>query len=141
MEWVGNPQWQAWIPLTRDQVQTALFLQLVAGGHLLLFVVRSRGRFFLPPLPAQPLVLAVLGTQLFAVLMCGFGWFVKAMPWTIIGLVWLYMIAWMFVLDEVKLAVYRKISHGQHSHPGWYAQFLRGRSAGSSLGSARSSVQ
>jgi H+-transporting ATPase len=141
MEWVANPEWQSWIGLTQDQVQTAVFLQVVAGGHLLLFVVRSRGRFFLPPLPAQPLFLAVAGTQLFAVLMCGFGWFVTALPWTIIGLVWLYMIVWTFVLDEVKLAIYRRIAHGQHSRPGWYAQFLRGRSAGRSLASARSTAQ
>ncbi|MGD2056878.1 MAG: metal-transporting ATPase, partial [Gammaproteobacteria bacterium] len=114
MEWLSNADWQSWITLTQDQIQTIIFLQIVAGGHLLLFVVRSRGRFFLPPFPAQPLFLAVAGTQVFAVLMCGFGWFVAALPWTIIGLVWLYMLAWMFVLDEVKLAIYRRIARGGH---------------------------
>jgi len=42
--------------------------------------------------------------------MCGFGWFVAALPWTIIGLVWIYMLIWMFILDQVKLAVNRKLN-------------------------------
>jgi H+-transporting ATPase len=112
MEWLSNPEWQSWIKLTQDQVQTAVFLQLVAGGHLLLFVVRSRGLFFSRPWPSSPLFLALVGTQILAILMCGFGWFVTAIPWTIIALVWLYMLVWMFVLDQVKLALYRKLAHG-----------------------------
>jgi H+-transporting ATPase len=110
MAWLGNPDWQAWIELDQDQIQTAVFLQIVAGGHLLLFVVRSRGRFFTRPWPARPLFLAVVGTQLLAVLMCGFGLLVTAIPWTLIALVWLYMLVWMFVLDEAKLAAYRHLA-------------------------------
>ena len=109
MEWLSNPDWQAWASLTHEQVQTAVFLQLVAGGHLLLFVVRSRGPFFGRPWPAWPLFLALVGTQVLAVLVCGFGWFVAAIPWTIIALVWAYLLAWMLVLDLVKLGLYRKL--------------------------------
>jgi H+-transporting ATPase len=112
MEWLSNAEWQSWIKLSQDQIQTAVFLQLVAGGHLLLFVVRSRGLFFGRPWPALPLFLALVGTQIFAVVMCGFGWFVAAIPWTLIALVWLYLLAWMFVLDQVKLALYRKLARG-----------------------------
>jgi H+-transporting ATPase len=117
MEWMSNQEWQSWIHLTQAQVQTIVFLQIVAGGHLLLFVVRSRELFFSPPWPAKPLFIAVVGTQLFAVLMCGFGWFVTSIPWTIIALVWLYMLAWMLVLDQVKLAIYRKLARVKHHHP------------------------
>ena len=74
-----------------------------------------------------------MGTQIFAVLMCGFGWFVTALPWAVIGLVWIYMLVWMFVLDLVKLALYRRILHGEHRHPHWYSRFLRGRSAAQAL--------
>ena len=136
MEWLSNPEWQSWITLNQEQVQTAVFLQIVAGGHLLLFVVRSRASMFRPPLPAMPLFLAVVGTQVFAVLMCGFGWFVTALPWTIIGLVWLYMLVWMVVLDMAKLALYRRLAGGEHQRPAWYARFLRGRAAGHSLAAA-----
>lgn len=110
MEWLSNDRWQSWIELKQDQVQTAIFLQLVAGGHLLLFVMRSRATVFSPPWPALPLFLAVVGTQVFAVLMCGLGWFVSALPWTIIGMVWIYMIAWLFILDVVKLALHRRMA-------------------------------
>jgi H+-transporting ATPase len=127
MEWLSNHQWQAWIALNREQVQTAVYLQLVAGGHLLLFVVRAREFFFNRPWPARPLFLALVGTQIFAVLMCGFGWFVTALPWTVIGLVWIYMLVWMFVLDQVKLAINRTLNRGEHIRPPWYVRFLKNR--------------
>ena len=112
MEWLSNAEWQSWIKLSQDQIQTAVFLQLVAGGHLLLFVVRSRKLFFSRPWPAAPLFLALTGTQILVVLMCGFGWFVTAIPWMIIALVWCYLLVWMFVLDLAKLALYRKLAQG-----------------------------
>jgi H+-transporting ATPase len=49
MEWLSNPEWQSWITLTQEQLQTAVFLQIVAGAHLLLFVLRSRASMFRPP--------------------------------------------------------------------------------------------
>ncbi|MCO1334638.1 plasma-membrane proton-efflux P-type ATPase [Microbulbifer sp. OS29] len=110
MAWLDNTSWQSWIALNKEQIQTIVFLQIVAGGHLLLFVVRSRTAFFSKPLPAQPLFVAIVGTQAFTVLMCGLGWLVPAIPWSIIGLVWLYMIIWMFFLDLIKRLLYRRLS-------------------------------
>ena len=49
MEVLSDPA-LAWLGLTdRSHLQTVMFLQLVAGGHLLLFVTRSERWFFLPP--------------------------------------------------------------------------------------------
>jgi len=42
------------------------------------------------PFPNVKLFTAIVGTQIFAALMCGFGLTVPALPWTIIGLVWVY---------------------------------------------------
>jgi H+-transporting ATPase len=70
MEWLNDPAMMAKIPLDRSHLQTMLFLQLAAGGHMLLFVVRSRGSMISPPLPSAPLFLAVVATQIIAVLMC-----------------------------------------------------------------------
>jgi H+-transporting ATPase len=86
---------------------TVMFLQLVAGGHLLLFTTRTERWFFLPPFPAAPLFVAIVLTQIVAVLMCAFGWLVPAIPWTLIGWVWAYNIAWMFVLGAVRLITER----------------------------------
>lgn len=110
MEWMSNPEWQAWIPLQQEDIRTVIFLQLVAGGHLLLFVMRSRSSLFSPPCPAKPMFLAIVGTQIVAVLLCGLGIFVHQLPWIIIGLIWIYMLVWMVVLDLIKLALYRRLA-------------------------------
>jgi H+-transporting ATPase len=135
MEWLSNPEWQAWIKLTQAQIQTAVFLQIVGGGALLLFVMRSRATIFSRPWPAMPLLAAIVGTQVLAVLMCGFGWFMTALPWTIIGLVWLYLLAWMIVLDWVKLALYSRMKLGA-GRPHWYTRFLKGRHAAQAVAQA-----
>jgi H+-transporting ATPase len=93
--------------LSQAQLQTMMFLQLVAGGHLLLFVMRSSTEFWRAPYPAQKLVWAIVGTQVFATLVCAFGWFVPELPWRLIALVWVYNLIWMAVLDTAKIAVYR----------------------------------
>ncbi|MEM8679815.1 MAG: plasma-membrane proton-efflux P-type ATPase [Planctomycetota bacterium] len=127
MEWLNNAEWQAWTPLNQDQIRTIVFLQLVAGGHLLLFVVRSRGPFFKKPWPARPLFLAVVGTQALAVLLCGMGWIVTRIPWHVILLVWVYMLVWMVILDAVKLALYRRVGDHHPQHPHWYRRFMVSR--------------
>ena len=105
---VTHPHLQDMFALaTEDQLQTVMFLQLVAGGHLLLFTTRTERWFFLPPFPAAPLFVAIVLTQIVAVLMCAFGWLVPAIPWTLIGWIWAYNIAWMFVLGAVRLITQR----------------------------------
>jgi len=55
----------------------------------------------------MPLVVAILLTQVVAVLMCGLGWLIPSIPWVLIGWVWIYNIAWMFVLGGVRLLTER----------------------------------
>lgn len=101
---LSHPHLQPYFGLaTAGQLQTILFLQLVVGGHLLLFVTRTERWFFTPPFPAMPLIGAIAATQLLAVLMCRFGWLVPAISWSLIGWVWAYSLAWMFVLGGVRL--------------------------------------
>jgi H+-transporting ATPase len=104
MEWMNDPTMMAKIPLNHGHLQTMLFLQLAAGGHMLLFVVRSRGSIISPPLPSAQLFLAIVATQIVAVVMCAFGILVPALPWTLIGIVWAYVIVWTILTDLVKLA-------------------------------------
>ncbi len=112
LEVLSNPAWKAWFALAdRAHLQTAVFLQLVVGGHLLLFVTRSERWFFLPPFPAWPLFSAILATQVVAALMCAFGWLVPAISWQTIGAVWAYNIGWMVVLGGVRLATERLIDN------------------------------
>jgi hypothetical protein len=83
-----------------------MFLQLVAGGHLMLFLTRTQRAFWQPPFPSRTLFLAILLTQIVAVLMCGFGLLVPALPWIIIAWAWVYNLIWMVLQDSVKLILY-----------------------------------
>ncbi|MBL9059518.1 MAG: plasma-membrane proton-efflux P-type ATPase, partial [Mangrovicoccus sp.] len=93
------------------QLQTMMFLQLVAGGHFLLFVTRSDRWFLRPPFPALPLVLAMAVTLAAGVLMCGYGWFVPALPWRTVRLVVGWAAAWTLVTGIVRVATERLIDH------------------------------
>jgi H+-transporting ATPase len=101
-----SPDLQSIIKISLPHLQTMLFLQLAAGGHLLLFVVRTRSSLFVPPYPSAPLFLAIVGKQIVAVLLCAYGVLVPALPWPMIGLVWAYVLVWMVVLDVVKLGYF-----------------------------------
>jgi H+-transporting ATPase len=39
--------------------------------------------------------------------MCAYGVLVPALPWPMIGLVWVYVLVWMGVMDVVKLGYVR----------------------------------
>lgn len=96
--------------LDSHHLQTILFLQLVVGGHLMLFVTRTKGPFWMPPFPGTALFWAIVATQVVAALLCAYGVLVPALPWKLIGLVWAYNLAWMFVQDLAKLAIYHELA-------------------------------
>src|SRR5437773_4321895 len=98
--------------LDHSHLQTMMFLQLVAGGHLMLFVTRTRGVFWKPPYPNSKLFFAIVATQIVAVLMCSQGWLVPPLHWRIIGFVWGYNLVWMIVQDVVKLGIYGVLDPG-----------------------------
>jgi len=97
--------------LDTPHLQTMLFLQLVAGGHLLLFLTRTKKAFWMKPHPSWQLFWGIVGTQVLAVLMCAFGWLVPILPWKLIGYVWIYNIVWMLIQDAIKLGIYRLIEN------------------------------
>ncbi|MEM8569851.1 MAG: plasma-membrane proton-efflux P-type ATPase [Pseudomonadota bacterium] len=102
----------SWLGISdEDHLQTVMFLQLVAGGHLLLFITRTEGWFWSKPYPAAPLFWAIIATQALAVLMCGFGWLVPVIGWDVIAIVWAYNLIWMFILGAVRVWTERLIDH------------------------------
>jgi H+-transporting ATPase len=88
-------------------LQTMMFLQLVAGGHLMLFLTRTRKYFWRKPHPSWQLFTAIVGTQVLAVIMSWQGWLVPPIGWEVIGIVWGYNIVWMFGQDFIKIHMYR----------------------------------
>jgi H+-transporting ATPase len=113
LEWLGNGALTAIIPLDRDSLKTAMFLQLAVGGHLLLFVVRTRHSVFFAPYPSAPLFLAIVATQVVAILICGFGILMPALSWSAIAAVWAWCLVWMVILDIVKLIYVRRFEDSE----------------------------
>ncbi len=104
-------------------LQTCMFMQLVIAGHLLLFSTRSRSFFFKPPFPQWKLFTAIMGTQVLAALMAANGWLVHSIPWSSIGFIWLYNLAWLIVVDIVKVACFHRLDVNETGQAGWQKIF------------------
>jgi H+-transporting ATPase len=113
---------ERWLHLGIADLQSLVFLKLAVAGHLTLFVARSRGPFLARPYPAPTMLWAAVGTKALATVLVGFGLgLVNPIGWPLIGLVWVYCIAWVFLEDRAKLAVYRHLRHRSRHHQ----RFLR----------------
>ncbi|MBU4606028.1 MAG: plasma-membrane proton-efflux P-type ATPase, partial [Proteobacteria bacterium] len=116
-----------YLGLTVAQLQSFIYLKLAVAGHLTLLVVRTKEPFWKRPHPAGVLLWAVLGTQSVAVLIVGLGIIVEPIPWSYVGLVWGYCLAWMFIEDLAKLQLYRHLKLGGKHHLGFLRR-LKARS-------------
>jgi H+-transporting ATPase len=97
-----------WLQLDIPRVQTYIFLKMAVAGHLTLFVARARGSYLARPYPAGLVTWSAVGTKLAATLLCAYGFgLVTPIGWRNIAIVWGYSIAWSFVTDWAKIAVYR----------------------------------
>ncbi|GAB4542213.1 MAG: plasma-membrane proton-efflux P-type ATPase [Anaerolineae bacterium] len=107
--------------LSRDMIQTLMYLKLSVAGHLTIFITRTRGPFW-SFRPARILVGAVLGTQILATLIAVYGLFMSPIGWGWASFVWAYALAWFLINDRVKLAALRIFDQGQ---PGLLARRAR----------------
>ncbi|MBN2295299.1 MAG: plasma-membrane proton-efflux P-type ATPase [Pirellulales bacterium] len=107
-----------WLKLDEGLMQSFIYLKLAVAGHLTLLVVRNKRPFFSKPYPAPILLVAILATQVVAVLIVGFGipaFGIARIPWSYVGLVWGYCLVWLFVEDWAKMVVYRHLNlTGKH---------------------------
>ena len=106
---------------TKSELQSVMFLQIVLGGHFLLYNTRTAHWFFLPPYPSLPLNAALWATNILAILMCAYGWLVPMLSWTTIGWVFVYTLAWVVIMDIIKWATYALADHGA----GWQSKHRR----------------
>jgi H+-transporting ATPase len=104
-----------------DELQSVMFLQIVLGGHFLLYNTRTARWFFLPPFPSLPLNVALWVTNILAILMCAYGWLVPKLSWTTIGWVLAYTVVWVFIMDLIKVATYTVAERGA----GWQTRHQR----------------
>ena len=91
--------------LSRELLQTFMFLKLAVAGHLTVFVTRTRGPFW-SIRPAPLLFWAAILTKMVATLAAVYGWFMVPIGWKWALLIWGYALAWFLVNDRIKLAGY-----------------------------------
>ena len=94
--------------LSRDILQTFMFLKLAVAGHLTIFVTRARGPFW-SIRPAPVLLWAAIITKVLATLAAVYGLFMVPIGWTWALVIWGYALVWFLVNDRIKLAAYRII--------------------------------
>ena len=92
----------------RPQIQTMMYLLLSVAGHLTIFQTRTRGPWW-STRPAPILLIAVVGTQMVATLICLFGFLVTPLWWGWAAMVWAYALTWFLLTDPVKLLAYRSL--------------------------------
>ncbi|MGA8831126.1 MAG: plasma-membrane proton-efflux P-type ATPase [Desulfomonilaceae bacterium] len=92
--------------MSREMIQTLMYLKLSVAGHLTIFVTRTRGPFW-SIRPARLLLGAVMGTQIIATLISVYGLFMTPIGWNWALLVWVYALAGFLIEDRIKLAAYK----------------------------------
>jgi H+-transporting ATPase len=107
--------------LSRETIQSLMYLKLSVAGHLTIFLTRTRGRFW-SFRPAPVLLGAVLVTQLIATFIAVYGLFMAPIGWGWAVLVWGYAMVWFLFNDQVKLAAYRIFDP---QHPGFLPRARR----------------
>jgi len=89
--------------LSQDMIQTIVYLNLSVGGHLTVFVARTRGPFW--SISPSPILLgAVIGTQLLATLIAVYGIFMTPLGWYWAAIIWGYVLLMFLIQDRVKIA-------------------------------------
>jgi len=97
--------------LSREALQSFIYLKLSVAGHMTLFVARTR-RPFWSTKPAKPLFLAIISTQLIATLIVVYGIILTPIGWKLALFVWGYSLAWFVFNDLVKLGAYKVFEQG-----------------------------
>ena len=98
--------------LSREFLQTLIYLKLSVAGHLTVFVARTRQTFWTSR-PAPILMFAVIFTQVIATIIAVYGFFMTPIGWSWALLVWGYCFIGFFIEDRVKLEAYRLFDFGK----------------------------
>ncbi len=98
--------------LSREVLQSFIYLKLSVSGNLTVFMARTR-RHFWEIKPALPLLLAIIVTQTIATLITVYGFLLPAMGWAMAGFIWLEALTVFVIIDYFKVKLYRVLDHEQ----------------------------
>jgi len=100
---------EEYLNISTKELQVFIFLKMSVAGHFTLFVARTKKSFYSSPRPSPILFFAVILTQIIATIIVVSGWFMPALSWDYVGLIWAYALVWMFIADWIKVRVYHHI--------------------------------
>jgi H+-transporting ATPase len=93
--------------LSREMIQSLIFLKLVVAGHVTIFLTRTNDWFWKPPYPSWPLVHGSLWSAVLGTLIVVYGVFMTPVGWTYALWTWAYALAWLVLNDAIKIGAYR----------------------------------
>jgi H+-transporting ATPase len=96
--------------LSREVLQSFIYLKLSVAGHMTVFVARTKGPFWSIK-PSKQLLFAVLITQFIATLIVVYGFLMPAMGWGLALFIWGYAFVFFVLMDFIKVRVYRLLNH------------------------------
>lgn len=96
--------------LSREVLQSFIYLKLSVAGHMTVFVARTKGPFWSIK-PSKQLLSAVLITQFIATLIVVYGFLMPAMGWGLALFIWGYAFVFFIVTDFIKVRVYKLLDH------------------------------
>ena len=96
--------------LSKEVVQSFIFLKLAVAGHLTIFVTRTRGPFWSIK-PSGVLFWSAVITKVLATFVAVYGWFITPISWELALLVWGYALAAFFITDLLKVRIYKLLDH------------------------------
>jgi H+-transporting ATPase len=105
--WIG----EEYLHLSREVIQTLIFLKLLVAGHLTIYLTRNTGAFWARPWPDWRLIVTTEATQILGTLAAVYGWYVTPIGWEYALAVWGYALIWFLINNIVKVYVYRLIRH------------------------------
>ncbi|HUS74567.1 MAG TPA: plasma-membrane proton-efflux P-type ATPase [Methanothrix sp.] len=100
-----------YLHLTKDILQSLMYLKLSVAGHLTIFIARCKGHFW-SDRPSNILVGAVFGTQIVATLIAVYGILIPPIGWNLAAIVWVYAIMVFLIVDQLKVHYYRLFDEG-----------------------------
>jgi H+-transporting ATPase len=106
-----------WLKLDIPQIQTYIFLKMAVAGHLTLFVTRTPRMFLRKPHPAPILLWSTVVTKLLATLFVVYPFgLITPISWKVVGIIWAYCLAWLFMGDMAKLMVLKHLEMSGRRH-------------------------
>ncbi|NOX87382.1 MAG: plasma-membrane proton-efflux P-type ATPase [Calditrichaeota bacterium] len=96
--------------LSREVLQTFIFLKLAVAGHLTIFLTRTRGPFWTIK-PSSVMFWSAVSTKILATFVAVYGWFITPISWNLALMVWGYALVAFLISDFLKVRIYTLLDH------------------------------